>query len=122
MMSGPDRIVKSVSASPVVEGRHAHGDWTVSWGHMSDRFTLMDGRELALDSRFTAVLARVDGTWKLHAIHLSTDAFGGVIVKTAIASTAKWVGLGAGGGGLVLGLVIGLVWGRRRRRAEPRPQ
>lgn len=119
MMSGPDRIVHSVSASPTVEGRDVHGDWVVSWGRMNDRFVLTDGRDLALDSRFSAVLVKDGGAWKVREIHLSTNAFGGAIVQAAIATTAKWTGLAAGGGGLLVGLIVGRVWSRRKGPAAP---
>lgn len=119
MMTGPNRVVQHVTASPTVEGRHSNGDWSVSWGNMNDRFVLTDGRELALDSRFTAVLLKGNGEWKVQAFHLSTDAFGGAILKTAIATTAKWVGFGAGGAGLIVGLMVGAVWGRKQRGAKP---
>ena len=119
MMTGPDRIVQSVTASPTVEGRDVHGDWVVSWGRMNDRFVLTDGRDLALDSRFSAVLVKVEGAWKVREIHLSTNAFGGAIVRAAVATTAKWTGLAAGGGGLVVGLIVGRVWKRRKGPAAP---
>lgn len=114
MMSGDNRIVKSVTASPVVEGRNVHGDWAVSWGAMNDRFILTDGRDLALNSRFSAVLVKSENAWKVHEIHLSTDAFGGAIVRAAVTTTAKWTGLAAGSGGIVIGLVAGKAWGRRK--------
>ncbi len=117
MMSGPDRIVQSVTASPTVEGRDVHGDWVISWGRMNDRFVLTDGRDLALDSRFSAVLVKAEGAWKVREIHLSTNAFGGAIVQAAIATTAKWTGLAAGGGGLLVGLVVGRVWSKRKSPA-----
>lgn len=114
MMSGPDRVVKSISASPVVEGRRVHDDWAFSWGHMNDTFSLMDGRELTLDSRFSAVLVRADGGWKVSEFHLSTDAFHGAIIKSAIMTTAKRIGLIGGSAALIAGVAIGFGLGRRR--------
>jgi hypothetical protein len=82
---------------------------------MNDHFSLNDGRELNLDSRFTAVLWKSDGVWKVHGFHLSTDAFHGAILKAAITTVMKWTAIIAGGVALVVGLATGFVLGRRRR-------
>src|SRR6266567_1352504 len=54
MMKGDHPVVKKVTADPKVLGRHFQGDWAVSWGDLNDRFELTDGRELPLNSHFTA--------------------------------------------------------------------
>jgi ketosteroid isomerase-like protein len=105
-------VVKSVSFDPVVEGRTCHGNMCVSVGTLQDTFTLNDGRVLPLNSRWSAtVLKSEGGAWKIVAFHASANVFDNPVTKIA----ARKVGLIAGGGGLLLGLVVGALLFRRRK-------
>jgi ketosteroid isomerase-like protein len=113
MMSGPDRIVKTVKADPKVTDRHIYNDWAVSWGEMQDHFVLNDGSEFSLNSRFTATIARRGEAWKVTSFHVSGNLFDNQILSYAVKKTAVWTGIGAGLGGLIIGYAI--AWFRRRR-------
>jgi len=113
MMTGPDAIVDSITATPVVEGRTINGDTAISFGHMGDTFKLKDGMEFHLDSRFSAWLVRDNGKWLVRGFHLSGNIFDNDVQKIYIRKTATWTGIAAGAIGLVLGLLIG----RAMRRA-----
>lgn len=105
-------VVKSVSFDPVVEGRACHGNICVSVGTLQDTFTLNDGSVLPLNSRWSAtVLKSESGEWKIAAFHASANVFDNPIIKIA----ARKVGMVAGGGGLLLGLIAGVLLFRRRK-------
>lgn len=105
-------VVKSVSFDPVVQGRACHGNICVSVGTLQDTFTLSDGKVLPLNSRWSAtVLKSEDGTWKIAAFHASANVFDNPVINIA----ARKVGMIAGGGGLLLGLIAGALLFRRRR-------
>jgi uncharacterized protein (TIGR02246 family) len=115
MMSGPDRRVEKVAADPKVDGRHVHGDWAVSWGHMNDHFTLTDGSNLDMNSQFTATIAKRGNAWKVTSFHVSVNAFDNPILKLAARKTGGWAGVI----GVVVGTLIGLIIGRRTRKTAP---
>lgn len=115
MMTGPDRVVESVSAEPTVTDRHVYdGTWAVSWGKMNDRFKLTDGRELAMDSRFTATVARRGEVWKVTSFHVSVNAFDNPITGLAVSTAMKWVAIIAAAAALVVGFIGGRLIGRKR--------
>ncbi|HVT89508.1 MAG TPA: nuclear transport factor 2 family protein [Tepidisphaeraceae bacterium] len=116
MMSGPDRIVASVQSNPQVIDRHLYGDWAVSWGVMNDHFTLTDGRDLDMNSKFTATIARSGDEWKVTSFHLSVNVFDNAILGLAIRKASMWAAVIVG----VVALVAGIVFGRLTKR-KPGP-
>jgi ketosteroid isomerase-like protein len=117
MMTGPNKIVAAIHADPKVIGRHVYGDWAVSWGEMNDHFTLTDGRDLPLNSRFTSTIARRGDAWKVTSFHVSVNAFDNPILGYAARKGATWAGVIAGVVGLLVGVLAGWVLARRRRKA-----
>ena len=116
MMEGEHPVVSKVTADPEILGRHLQGDWAVSWGILNDHFVLNDGRDLPLNSRFTATIVRRGNEWKVAAFHVSVNAFDNPIMMLAVKKTA----LIMGGAGALLGLIIGvLVMRLLRRKAKP---
>lgn len=118
MMKGDHPVVKSVSASPVVEDRHIHDGWALSVGKMNDNFVLTSGEELAFNSRFTATIVRSGDRWLVSGFHVSVNAFDNPILGTAVHKSMIYSGLGAGVCGLVVGVIVGLVLGKRKSRAR----
>lgn len=111
MMKGPDSVVTNVAFSPEVEGRRFYGNTAVSYGTLNDRFTLRDGRELPLNSRWSSTLEKdAAGRWMLTSFHASANIFDNPVG----ALVARRVGIWAGTGGLVLGFLAGAVIARRR--------
>lgn len=111
MMKGPDSVVTNVAFSPEVEGRRFYGNTAVSYGTLNDRFTLRDGRELPLNSRWSSTLEKdASGHWVLTSFHASANIFDNPVAALA----ARRVGMWAGAGGLVLGFIAGAVIARRR--------
>jgi ketosteroid isomerase-like protein len=113
MMSGEKRIVKEIQSSPEILGRQVYGDWAVSWGNLHDHFLLMDGSDLPFNSVFTATVAKRGDRWLVTAFHVSVSAFENPVLGTAVKKSALWSGIGAG----VLGVLGGLIIGRRCRKA-----
>lgn len=78
-------------------------------------YDLTDGRRLLLDTRWTATVVKDgEGRWKILALHLGTNFYDNPIVAQFQAAATKF---GAGGltGGLVLGGLMGFLFGRRRK-------
>ena len=114
MMKGERPVVREVSAKPEISGRHIYGDWAVSWGKMNDVFRLTDGSEFALDSRFTATIARRGEVWQVTAFHASVDAFENPVLATALKKVGVIVGLVATIAGVVLGLALAKIFSRKK--------
>jgi ketosteroid isomerase-like protein len=112
MMKGDHPVVSKVTSEPKVLGRHIQGDWAISWGELNDHFLLTDGRDLPLNSHFTATIAKRGDTWKVSAFHASVNAFSNPITAIAV----KKISLVAGIGGIITGVVVGLVIASLRRR------
>lgn len=115
MMTGPDRVVREVKAQPEILGRQIYGDWAVSWGKLHDQFTLVDGRELALDSRFTITTAKRGDQWLVTGYHASVNAFDNAILGLAVRKIGWWAGLG----GAVVGLLAGWLVARATSARRP---
>jgi len=114
MMKGDHPVVSKVSSEPKVLGRHIQGDWAVSWGELNDHFILTDGRDLPLNSHFTATIAKRRDGWKVSAFHASVNAFTNPITAYAV----KKISLIAGVGGIVTGVIVGLVIASIVRRSK----
>lgn len=116
MMKGPDSVVTSVAFSPEVEGRRFYGNTAVSYGTLNDRFTLRNGGELPLNSRWSSTLEKdASGHWVLTSFHASANIFDNPVG----AMVARRVGVWAGVGGLALGFIAGALIARRRAPRAP---
>lgn len=114
MMKGDHPVVVKVTSDPKVLGRHIQGDWCVSWGDLNDHFTLSDGRDLPLNSHFTATIAKRGDHWMVAAFHVSVNAFDNPITVLAV----KKVSLIAGIAGLIVGILLTAIVVRLRRGAK----
>jgi ketosteroid isomerase-like protein len=114
MMKGDHPVVSKVTSDPKVIGRHIQGDWAVSWGDMNDHFVLTDGRELPLNSHFTATIAKRGDRWLVSSFHVSVNAFDNPIMVLAV----KKIAIVAGIAGLVVGCMVGFVLVSILRRSK----
>src|SRR5262245_2006640 len=119
MMTGPDRVVDRVTArAEVDELTILHGDSNgLAFGSLAQDFRLTDGTELHLDSRWTAHVVRDGDRWLLSGFHVSANLFDNAVLSTAIRRTAFWVG----GGALLGGILLGVLWTWVYRRFLRRP-
>jgi ketosteroid isomerase-like protein len=106
MMTGEKRVVREIQSEPEVLGRKVAGETAISWGNLHDHFILSDGSDLPFNSVFTATVAKRGDRWLVTAFHASVNAFDNPVLSLATRKTALWIGLGAGAGGLILGLIL----------------
>jgi uncharacterized protein (TIGR02246 family) len=116
MLKGPDAIVKSINLNVEVDRlADFYGDTAVAFGSSNDRYTLNSGMDFQIQTRWTAALVRENGRWLITAIHSSANAFDNPILEKARQlATLQW---GAGGlvAGVLFGVVISRIVGRRRK-------
>ncbi len=88
--------------------------WGVVRGSGMERYTLADGRQYDMPTRWTAtVVKEADGKWRLRTIHFGTNFLDNPILTAAKHAVVKYAAI-AGGVGLVLGLLLGFLIGRRK--------
>jgi len=88
------------------------GTFAVTRGSTKEDYELADGRSFQIKGRWTATSIKdADGNWKLLAIHSGTNFLDNPVLA-AIEKSVMWVGAGAG----LIGLVLGFLLGRWRRR------
>jgi len=89
--------------------------WGVVRGSGMERYTLADGRQYDMPTRWTAtVVKEADGKWRLRTIHFGTNFLDNPILTEAKHAVVKYAAV-AGGGGLALGLLLGFLLGRRKQ-------
>ena len=114
MMKGDHPVVLKVTSDPKVLGRHIQGDWCVSWGDLNDHFTLSDGRDLPLNSHFTATIAKRGDHWMVSAFHVSVNAFDNPITALAVKKVSLIVGIA----GFVAGILLTAIVARFLRNSK----
>lgn len=86
------------------------GDTGVSFGHTIANYNLL-GKDIEMQSRWTATLVKEGGKWLVAGYHVSTNA-----IDNPLLNSAK-VGLYIGAGiALLVGLIVGLWIGKRKNR------
>lgn len=86
------------------------GDTGVSFGQTAAEYNLL-GKELELNSRWTATLVKEDGRWLLASYHISMNVLDNPLLNAA-SGTLYW----AAGGTLVAGLIAGTLIAKRKKR------
>lgn len=88
--------------------------WGLVRGSGVENYTLSDGRQYPMKTRWTAVLIReADGKWRLRAIHIGTNFLDNPILDDAKSAVMRYASI-AGVAGIVIGLLIGYLVGRRK--------
>lgn len=117
MLKGEQRILdRYLTAAKVAASARflGNGDVAVADGTMEDEFFPVARGPFRLQSNWTSTSARVDGQWKVISLHLSSNVFTNSLL--AEAKNALWyAGGGAAVAGVLLGLLLCRVFGRRRR-------
>ena len=113
MTKGPDAPIMKLTTKASIGGpAYFHGDnLAIGYGTAVDRIELRSGQAFSLDVAWSATLVKKEGTWKAAAIHFSTNVLDNAILR-AVRKMVWW----AAGGGILLGLLIGWLLGRRKRR------
>jgi hypothetical protein len=87
------------------------GDVAVAFGSMADQFFPVARGPFILDSRWTSTSSKIDGQWKIGALHLSANVFNNPLIDEA-----KNAAIYAGAGGAIIGFTLAWILGRLMRR------
>jgi len=114
MTAGPKRVVDSFHCEVMVdELTILYGAETgIAFGSAVQDYKLTDGLNLDVKTRWTATLVKEHDRWLVASLHASASLFDNPLLAMA-KRTAYW----AGGISLVVGLIVGLVIGGRRKGA-----
>lgn len=84
-------------------------------GSGEEDYVLSDSRSFPMKTRWTAtVIKDTDGKWRILTLHLGTDFLNNPILAVAEES-AKYFGMAGGAAGLVFGILLMFMLGRRKR-------
>ena len=118
LFDGEDSVLESLTVAPEAD------DYTtflsdsvgVAQGVSQDVLDFRQAGRRELTTRWTAVVEKTDGKWKVSRIHMSAN-----VLENPVLDAKEFVGnLKAGGGvlvGLLVGLLLGAVWFKRRNKA-----
>jgi ketosteroid isomerase-like protein len=96
-------------------GDPANPSWGLVYGAGTENYQLVDGRNLAMKTRWTAtVVKEPDGKWRILALHIGANFYDNPIFS-AVKSSTKYYAAGGLTVGLLLG-VLGMVFLRRKKR------
>ena len=85
----------------------------VSYGVSNDRYSFLDGDVRDMKSRWSAVVQKDGGAWKLVSVHFSTNLLANPVLDAA-KSSVRNAAIIAGAIMLVVGVVAGFLLGRRK--------
>jgi ketosteroid isomerase-like protein len=89
--------------------------WGLVRGKGDERYTLANGKNYDLATRWTATIAKEsDGKWRLRAIHIGTNFLDNPVLAEAKDAVTKFALL-AGIGGLVVGSGLGFFLARSKK-------
>ena len=95
----------------------ADKSWGIVTGDGIEKYILSDGRPYELHTRWTAtVVKEADERWRLRSIHMGTNFLDNSILAQAERAVISMTTAGAGGG-LLVGLFLGWLFGRRKKKA-----
>jgi ketosteroid isomerase-like protein len=92
------------------------GDIALARGTTDDVVKNSGGHEYRFTTPWTATLQRVGGDWKIRTLQGTMDPIGNPFVQELAKGTVLRYSSAASLTGLVLGLLLGRVWGRRRAK------
>jgi ketosteroid isomerase-like protein len=115
MLVGSQRIVEDMSLTVAVDDLSilmADGEVALAAGSSVANFDMMVGDSFQVPLRWTATLRNTDKGWKVAAIHFSANMF-----DNPLMSGFQTFAYALAGGLGLLGLLLGWLIGRRRKRA-----
>lgn len=109
MVKGPKAIVKSVKVAPEADQltEFLAPNVGVCSGHSTDTFTFTDGDVRTMKTRWTAVVKKDGGRWKIARVHFSANMLDNPVLA---AVKSGWIN-GIAIGGVILAFLIGAIVG-----------
>jgi hypothetical protein len=115
LFDGPNAMLKAMEVRPEADDvtQFLDDNSGVSYGVSNDRYTFRDGDVRDMKSRWSAVVQKDGGTWKLVSVHFSGNLLQNPVLDAA-KSTVRNAAIIAGAVMLVIGILVGWLVGRRR--------
>jgi ketosteroid isomerase-like protein len=112
MLKGPNKVVASYGADVKVDELTIlyGGDTGISFGSAVEHFKMTNGRTFDLPARWSATLVKDGDKWLIASLHASDNLFDNPLLN--LTRRAAYLAAGAG---VLVGLILGIVIGRRRR-------
>lgn len=106
MLKGPDAVLKSVQFDMKVDRlTDLYGDTGLAFGDSDAVYTMRNGIQLPVKTRWTCALVRQGGRFKIAAFQASPNAFdNSILLQKTRAASFKGAGIGA-----VVGLLVGMI-------------
>lgn len=116
MFRAADAPVRAMTTEPTSDilTRFIDENTGVCYGGTKDTYTLQSGQVVTMNNRWSATVVKEDGQWKVAMAHIGTDFLHNPVLTRA-AALARNLAVGAGIGGLILGLVVGRWLGGRNK-------
>ncbi|MEQ8788784.1 MAG: nuclear transport factor 2 family protein [Pirellulaceae bacterium] len=95
-----------------------HGDFAIARGRSENVLVTGDGTTYEFPSRWTAVMHKVNGQWKVVRAHSSLSPFDNPMLHATVSRWLLIVGAIAAVVGLLVGGIFGLLIGRRRKKSQ----
>lgn len=118
MMSGPDRVVESVSIEFTVDaltvlygGDSGVKDTGVAYGDSNSHYKLTNGLEFDVENKWTSTLVKEGGEWRIASLHACANIF-----DNPLLSRVEGLVYSVGGIAVVAGLIVGAILARVLRR------
>lgn len=108
MFEAPGHLLKSITCNPeaTILTKFIGDDAGYCYGVSNDTYTLANGKTAQMPCKWTALVVKEDGQWKIAAAQAGADILDNPILKRTESATYK-----LGAGGLILGLLLGLILG-----------
>jgi uncharacterized protein (TIGR02246 family) len=119
IFGGPTMQVRKVTMTPQVDDLTQFLDDStgLAYGSSTDTWEFADGDVRTMKIRWSAVMRKAEGKWKIASVHVGTNLLDNPVLDATKAMAWK-IAAGVGVGGLVVGFLIG--WLSRRRPARTR--
>ena len=116
MLKADDSPVTSLQMAPAAEvlTRFLDADTGYCYGASKDTYTVRgNGRTVVMPSRWTALVVKENGRWKIKAVHTGVNFMDNPVIDSL--KMLAWRNqLIAAAIGILLGLVVGVLLGRKR--------
>ncbi len=112
LVLGPEKGIESLKLDPQADDLSEifNGYTAIAFGTSSDHYVTVSGSEFDLRTRWSAAVIKEGDRWLVASLHVSTNLFDNPVIAAAAKATT-WIAIATG----VIGLVVGLLLGRRKR-------